>query len=94
VTDVTYGGLVGEAVKMTRQLELGYSDCLVSVAASCVVLIETLGRTGFSVAATLPRSISMAGGIGLTDTVLMIRNLGQKDRPVGEITLNFPNLLK
>jgi len=93
VTDVTYGGLVGQGVTMTRQLELGYSDCLMSVAASCVGLIETLRRTGFTAAATLPRSINMAGATGLTDTVLMIRHLGLKDRPVSEITANFRNLL-
>jgi len=81
VTDMTYLGLVDEAVKMTSQLDIGYTDCVMSVATSCVVLIETLRLLGFTVIARLPHSISMTG-VGLTDTVLMIRNLGVRDRPV------------
>jgi len=86
VTDATYAGLISVAVKMTRQLDLGYTDCVMSVATSCCVLIEMLSRAGFTIVATLPRSINMSG-IGLTDTVLMIRNLGLNERPVCEITL-------
>ena len=84
VTDVTYAGLVSEAVKMTRELGLGYTDCVMSVATSCCVLVETLCRARFTIVATLPRSINMAG-IGLADTVLMIRNLGVNERPVCEM---------
>jgi len=88
VTDMAYAGLVGEAVKMTSQLDIGYTDCVMSVATSCVVLIETLRLCGFTVIARLPHSISMTG-VGLTDTVLMIRNLGVKNRPVTVVTCYF-----
>jgi len=68
---------------MTSQLNVGYTDCIMSVATSCRVLIETLRRVGFTTIATIPRSINIAN-VGLTDTVLMIHNLGVKERPVGE----------
>ena len=86
VTDVTYAGLVGEAVKMTSQLDIGYTDCVMSVATSCVVLIEKLRLLGFTVVARLPHSVNMAG-IGLTDSLIMIRNLGVKERPVSDVTV-------
>ena len=68
---------------MTSQLNVGYTDCIMSVATSCRVLIETLRRVGFTTIATIQRSINIAN-VGLTDTVLMIHNLGVKERPVGE----------
>jgi len=76
VPDSTYFQLVDLSTELTAELNVGYTDCILSVSVSCDRLIDVLtSRHQFTVAATLPKSVHMANGIGLVDSKLLIRNI-------------------
>jgi hypothetical protein len=72
------------ALELTKQLDCGFTDCLLPVAKSCDQLTQALiGQLGFRVAVTLPLCVYMAGDVGLTDSFLMTYNLADStNRPV------------
>jgi hypothetical protein len=76
IPDVTYFELVNVATELARELELGYMECVMSVSVTCDNLIRGLTEHAqFKQVATLPCSVNMANFIGLTDSVVLIRNI-------------------
>lgn len=81
--DSAQRGLVRVAVQLTGLLDLGYTDCVVSAAASCRDLMTSLRAEGFLVVLTLPRSTNMVD-LGLTDTHVLVKNFAPRNlRKVG-----------
>ena len=88
IPDMTYFELVKLATELTRELELGYMECVMSVSVTCDSLLRGLTeQVQFKQVATIPRSVNMANGIGLTDSVVLIRSIAPPGyhRQVGTI---------
>jgi len=85
VPDSTYGELVELSTKLTREMDVGYTDCIVSVAVSCNGLINVLtSRHQFTAAGAVPKSVRMANDIGLVDSEVLIRNIAPPSREVSQ----------
>ena len=76
IPDSVFFRLIDLAVELTKQLEVGFMECVYAVSATCYNLInELVGRLQFKAVATLPNCVHMANGIGLCDSIVLIRNI-------------------
>ena len=76
IPDPVFFRLIDLAVELTKQLDVGFMECVYAVSATCYNLInELVGRLQFKAVATLPNCVHMANGIGLCDNIVLIRNI-------------------
>ena len=70
------------SLELTRELDVGYTECLISVAATCSNLIGSLiKQLQFTVVLTMPQSVKIAGiEDKLVDNVLLTRHVLPRDR--------------
>lgn len=93
VSDATYVELLHLAVNFTRELNVGYTDCVLSIAASCRRLVDAITsskdadssqRLWFQTVAKIPEGIYMEGDQGLSDILVMVQNIGITERLVNK----------
>jgi hypothetical protein len=76
ITDPVFFRLIDLAVELAKQLDVGFMECVYSVSATCYNLISGLiGHLQFKAVATMPKCVHMANGIGLTDSLVLIRHI-------------------
>ena len=76
IPDSVFFRLIDLAVELTKQLEVGFMECVYAVSATCYNMInELVGRLQFKAVVTLPNCVHMANGIGLCDSIVLIRNI-------------------
>ena len=69
---------------MCALLDVGYTDCLLSMAASCGDLLNLLQYNGFRRVGVLRSSVKLINDVDqLTDNIILIKNVGITHRPVG-----------
>jgi hypothetical protein len=76
VSDAAYCDLVELAFELARQLDIGYTVCLTAISSHCHSVVSFLKeRANFQVLLTIPLSVNIGRRIGLTDNVLLSRNM-------------------
>jgi hypothetical protein len=79
--------LIRLAVRLTIEMDAGYTHCIYSVALTNYQLIAALRAEQFRITAVLPRCVNIANS-GLGDSVIMARDLGLPARPVRLVVVN------
>lgn len=88
VPDSVYFRLIESAIQLTDQLDCGYTDCTMAVSSTCRGLLdELIGRQRFVPIVTVPRTVRMARGLGLVDSILLHKNFNSELRPVSNLSL-------
>jgi len=85
VMQTAYSELLKLAVEFVDLIDVGYSDCIVRVASCCQLRYDVMRRLRhFTVIATIPNSVDMAG-VGLCDDFIFAKRLQLNDRPVSRL---------
>ena len=81
MTTAIYGHLLRLGVEFVGLMELGYTDCMVTVADCCSTRVDAARQLGFVVIATIPSSVDVFG-FGIRPDLLMAKSVAYDDRQV------------